>query len=504
MTLLKIFKLEDKKQIEPVSTLQEGEHVLGRGGILNCTDKRVSRKHAIINITEENVTLKSVHINPCFHKASKGSIIELLKKDQSILLNDGDTFGLLVDSLWFRVSLIQVDDSARVKEENRMKESETICILAKTREDLPAPNISCVQNISKLLKTSLQKDESNINTSLLMSNLENIVEEDYGNTTKNIAQKEDISEDSDESMDLAKMISYDKKVPEEVSQIGSGSNPVKLNEHNMSDDLSHQKEEYARLECKNSVLDENNELPEEINEGNGKPEETTESTEESKKISSDDIASSSVNQPKIKREQCWYGSSCYRKNPLHRSSFSHPDDADYESDPDDNRLMCPYDIACYRTNMDHRRQYKHSGGPVAKPFGGHPSPKKEDKSDSGSSSGEDNEVVGKRRKRKTPQKTKRDESNTDSDSNETESKGGGKRKKRKAAQKANKFNETPEDDYDYGDPFLNDASSDDYEPTDDDTDDTWEDSQRVEEDSEERKRLLKEAKKFTKGKKNSN
>lgn len=57
----------------------------------------------------------------------------------------------------------------------------------------------------------------------------------------------------------------------------------------------------------------------------------------------------------------------FRKNPQHRSIFSHPGDQDYDSDPSDDRPVCPYDPACYRTNLAHRRQYKHSGKPAPKP-----------------------------------------------------------------------------------------------------------------------------------------
>jgi len=56
-----------------------------------------------------------------------------------------------------------------------------------------------------------------------------------------------------------------------------------------------------------------------------------------------------------------------------------------------------------------------------------------------------------------------------------------------------------EDDYDYDDPFLNDASSDDYQPTDTGSDVSDELSSGEEE--ADRKRMMKEAKKFTKKKK---
>jgi hypothetical protein len=58
--------------------------------------------------------------------------------------------------------------------------------------------------------------------------------------------------------------------------------------------------------------------------------------------------------------------------------------------------------------------------------------------------------------------------------------------------------ESNDDDYDYDDPFINDASSDDYQPTDIDSDISDEISSGDEESDS--KRMKKEAKKFTKKK----
>lgn len=57
----------------------------------------------------------------------------------------------------------------------------------------------------------------------------------------------------------------------------------------------------------------------------------------------------------------------FRKNPKHLADFSHPGNADYDSDPDDQRPQCPFGNTCYRVNLDHRRQYKHRGKPAPKP-----------------------------------------------------------------------------------------------------------------------------------------
>ncbi|PSN41341.1 hypothetical protein C0J52_20653 [Blattella germanica] len=64
-----------------------GEAVIGRGELLGCTDKRVSRKHCMITLSEDGkVILKAVR--------------------NSVVLNDGDEFALLPDSYQFRVTVL--------------------------------------------------------------------------------------------------------------------------------------------------------------------------------------------------------------------------------------------------------------------------------------------------------------------------------------------------------------------------------------------------------------
>lgn len=115
MTTLKIYNLDDSEENVPVSVLAKGEHIIGREK-LNCKDKRVSRNHALIVITEDSVTLKSTHINPSFYKPNGGNSIQLVKKDSIITLNDGDQFSLLPQEFWFRIRVTKIEE---VPEQNR-------------------------------------------------------------------------------------------------------------------------------------------------------------------------------------------------------------------------------------------------------------------------------------------------------------------------------------------------------------------------------------------------
>lgn len=109
------------------------------------------------------------------------------------------------------------------------------------------------------------------------------------------------------------------------------------------------------------------------------------------------------------RSICKYADKCYRKNPQHKVDFSHPGDDDFTTV--DGRPECEYGISCYRKNPLHRQHYKHTKK-VLQP-----------------------------------------------------------RKAKQHTTKINNVNSSDEDDYDLDDPFINDGSSDDYEPEgSDDTD----------------------------------
>lgn len=213
--------------------------------------------------------------------------------------------------------------------------------------------------------------------------------------------------------------------------------------------------------------------------GANEPTKTTKQSEETTDVNKNDVDDETpdANQnnpvptsPKTKRNRCWYKDKCYRKNPAHRTQFSHPGDDDY--DTDDDCPVCPFGDTCYRTNLIHREQYKHSKPPAPKPVANNNTTATNNISDSSDTDDGDATNTGK--------------------------------KKRKAAAKPKKYAETPDDDYDIEDPFINDASSDDFQISgsgSDDSDDTeWQDTQVVDEESQETRRLLKEAKKFTKKK----
>jgi hypothetical protein len=68
-----------------------------------------------------------------------------------------------------------------------------------------------------------------------------------------------------------------------------------------------------------------------------------------------------------------------------------------------------------------------------------------------------------------------------------------------STEQTNTPDDDEDDDYDYDDPFINDGSSDDYQPTDSGSDVS--DGMSSGEEEADTKRMVKEAKKFTRKKK---
>ncbi|CAG9819106.1 unnamed protein product [Phaedon cochleariae] len=536
MTELKIYCLEDQAESNIITTLGEGEYTIGRGDILKCNDKRVSRNHAEIIVNKTEVILKSTHINPSFYKAANGKSIQLLKKDDSVPLNDGDQFALLADKFWFKVKRGLVDSSSTYsltsnqslkRSVNAEKKDESCKRFKNTSYDESTIKTSKIEGLDSFLNTIVpgNVNGTEIDTDSLLNKLANITKEDYGHI--NVSKDID-SSDINESIDLAVSVSENSMIPKKnvsaedefilsinnlhkstendtinednlpSKQDPSVSSPTSYTEQNKPSDettLKNSKEEIV-VNVRNDISDDSDGSmdlaaptePEKAFWGAAKP--GVRSSKEEEAVGSEDdeisttmnipsssnVASSSNDaKPKARRDRCWYAETCYRKNPSHRAEYSHPDDDDFDSDPTDDRPQCQYGSACYRKNADHRKEYKHSRQPVAK-----------------------------QQTKKIKNGNQSDEDGVSSDSEPDSTNDNEKPKKRKAAKKVKKYQETPEDDYDMEDPFINDGSSDDFQPSNDGSDDDtdWEDSQKVVEESEETRRLLKEAKKFTKVKKN--
>ncbi|XP_043916077.1 aprataxin and PNK-like factor [Protopterus annectens] len=83
--------------------LPDGETLIGRGPCFGISDKRVSRNHALLNVSSDGLRIKPTHINPCFYQPSDKDEQQVLEKDKWYPLYKGDIFSLLPDKYIFRV-----------------------------------------------------------------------------------------------------------------------------------------------------------------------------------------------------------------------------------------------------------------------------------------------------------------------------------------------------------------------------------------------------------------
>ncbi|XP_048208602.1 aprataxin and PNK-like factor isoform X2 [Perognathus longimembris pacificus] len=87
----------------PRVALAPGETVIGRGPLLGITDKKVSRKHAILEVVGGQLRIKPMHTNPCFYQSSETGQLLPMKRNLWYWLHPGDRFSLLGDKYTFLV-----------------------------------------------------------------------------------------------------------------------------------------------------------------------------------------------------------------------------------------------------------------------------------------------------------------------------------------------------------------------------------------------------------------
>ncbi|CAN7999884.1 unnamed protein product [Ixodes hexagonus] len=114
--------------------LKIGKTIIGRGPLLECFDKKVSRNHAILEVTADcEVILTPTHVNPCFYQAQNKGPSRVMKKDKQHVLASGDSIALLPTSYKYIVEVVNssttspssqvVDDATKPAGESEEKDS---------------------------------------------------------------------------------------------------------------------------------------------------------------------------------------------------------------------------------------------------------------------------------------------------------------------------------------------------------------------------------------------
>ncbi|KAK7161271.1 hypothetical protein R3I94_004069 [Phoxinus phoxinus] len=398
--------------------LPDGETVLGRGPFLGVNDKRVSRNHSILENHNGQLRLKPTHLNPCFIQTNIVASPQPLEKDQWHCLKEGDIFSLMPGKYVYRVRLKEEDQTLRnsqaFEEElekclsgpaelsvdaatleangcaptspscsltgDKGASSHTLCSLpevtTKSQHDesdwpqkkriLPAwmmTSASTSPSASKAVrgkpnptkpKRAAPKRATGPNRARAaqMSSEEEEPEEELPKRkTKRLK-----SDSEDESVPLVSLDDAAAPRSSRVRTVPDGENSTGLMERDDGETRGDEVRRGAQAED-----------PSDSQASQG-PSQRSKVTEAESKTSISKVK-------KQRRMRCAYGSSCYRKNPLHFQESSHPGDSDYEEEEeeegeadaddadDDDRPECPYGTHCYRKNPLHKKEYKHTKSP---------------------------------------------------------------------------------------------------------------------------------------------
>ncbi|XP_054557657.1 aprataxin and PNK-like factor isoform X4 [Talpa occidentalis] len=441
----------------PRVALAPGETVIGRGPLLGITDKRVSRRHAILEVVGGQLRIKPIHTNPCFYQSSEKSQLLPLKTNLWHWLNPGDRFSLLVDKYIFCVfstySETEMEytlrNSQMLDEDDILNETPKSSLMNLPDETMGAPQWERSPEIAET-QTAMENSVSFLGKCTNFSK-----QQPNPGQRKRILPTWMLTENvSDQNLPVP-VISEDNNI-QESGKMGICKNKTQGNitQQRRKRLISSESSEGTSAEqdtgkkCRDADQEESvissKEIPQSFSA-------TTLSYTQMNNIKSDtrrnkiskeepgrtDSVPQGSEENKVKRTSCMYGANCYRKNPVHFQHFSHPGDSDYGSmqvtcqDEADDQPECPYGASCYRKNPQHKIEYRHSTLPVS------------------NTSDEDNDNVGQ------------------------------------------------PNEYNLNDSFLDDEEEE-YEPTDEDSD--WEPGKEDQE-KEDVEELLKEAKKFMKRKK---
>ncbi|XP_037302553.1 uncharacterized protein LOC119192927 isoform X1 [Manduca sexta] len=86
----------------------------------NEYDNKVSRNHAELLVTDDEVTLTALHSNPCFYMKKQHKSVQVLNKDSCIVLGCGDKFGILPHIYWYELIFCsQLPEDAESAKDNK-------------------------------------------------------------------------------------------------------------------------------------------------------------------------------------------------------------------------------------------------------------------------------------------------------------------------------------------------------------------------------------------------
>ncbi|XP_069682637.1 WD repeat-containing protein 20-like isoform X3 [Periplaneta americana] len=369
-----------------------------------CTDKRVSRNHGLVKLSDNgDIILIATHTNPFFYTKAEESVVQL-NKGNSVILHNGDELALLPDSYRFRVVIPQetfTEDKQNVHNEN--DQSKDIPMIIKKEQSFHQETVAEdnqnkfkenneAKNVSiKKEEQSIDKDEEREIRDLDIENMNSSTNQcetscdEKRNLPSWMTALEKDNESGTETSCSSRTVSSRKRktVKCDTAVKKRGKRNPKNNtsdKHGDDSDDIHSDNETENKENPENVKchemsddvddddDDNNSRDNDDNRTNAQKVnvdlKSDEPRNDDQAVNTVGVSASAVDDQgttsKQTRQTCMYGAKCYRRNQQHRTDFSHPGDSDYD---DKDLPECSYGVTCYRKNKQHRLDFKHTTKP---------------------------------------------------------------------------------------------------------------------------------------------
>lgn len=215
-----------------------GKTTIGRGPFLGVSDKRVSRSHAVLELTDGKLTILPLHINPTFYKATEKEKFVSLKKDETKDLNNGNVISLLPDSLCFEVICEgSLHKNGVEKEQTETSKKATDNVLPVTDkpaahdQEMPLSSSKVPTGTESFLDEFLDDRPSSLTTHQAAWTDLNITDKeppkDGTISSRSFVSKQDTSSPSKPVVEPAPLLQKTRKLPSWLTQSKSDKSPAK-------------------------------------------------------------------------------------------------------------------------------------------------------------------------------------------------------------------------------------------------------------------------------------
>ncbi|XP_064483702.1 aprataxin and PNK-like factor [Ornithodoros turicata] len=390
---------------QKVVELKTGKTIIGRGPLLECSDKKVSRNHAILEVLQDGeVLITPTHVNPCFYQAQGNGPSKVLKKDKQHTLSSGDSISLLPNNYKYIIEVANSPEdisSSRLGAQDSNGEHDVEEITKDgpdIKPSLPAENGR--ERSPKPKKVASRKERTL--PQWLVDNAKSkpakkgsIAATPKPTKMRQAKPRYTFSESDNESADeeeyaptktagrssrrnrgTMQKISLDDFVASDDDEWGNSSEEAKPRprRRQVDDSGSDWEEENRKKKRVRRYVSSDSDSASDWERASRKRKPPTrargrrgkKSSSESE-VSDEDIPLQSEKRQSKRQAACKYGSKCFRKNAEHKKQFSHNETEDSEqehseegeSSEADEKPLCQYGADCYRRNATHLKEFRH-------------------------------------------------------------------------------------------------------------------------------------------------